>query len=156
MHFFVKRARRNTQLIRMYSSKVNKKAGVMNVQIVTLAGFYPKQYYLEKLRRIKFYDKEQGRSFVFLTNNFNFKAIDIAVLYKYRWKVELFLKWIKQHLKVKSFWGVSPNAVKTQIYIAIITYTLLATIKSKLKLNRSSYEILRILGVSFLDKAQLN
>jgi hypothetical protein len=140
----------------MYSSKVNKKAGVMNDQIVTLAGFYPKRYYPEKLRRIKFYDKEQERSFVFLTNNFNLKAIDIAALYKYRWKVELFFKWIKQHLKVKSFWGVSQNAVKTQIYIAIITYSLVAIIKSKLELNRSTYEILQILGVSLLDKTPLN
>jgi hypothetical protein len=154
--FFVTRARKNTQLIRMYSSKVNKKAGVMNDQIVTLSGFYPKKYYPEKLRRIKFYDKEQERSFVFLTNNFNLKAIDIAALYKYRWKVELFFKWIKQHLKVKSFWGVSPNAVKTQIYIAIITYTLVAIIKSKLELNRSTYEILQILGISLLDKTPLN
>ena len=98
----------------------------------------------------------QKRSFVFLTNNFTLNAVDIAALYKYRWKVELFFKWIKQHLKIKAFWGVSPNAVKTQIYIAIITYTLVATIKSKLKLNRSTYEILQILGVSLLDKTELN
>jgi hypothetical protein len=154
--FFVTRTRKNTQFIRIHSSKVNKKAGVMNDQIVTLSGFYPKQYYPEKLRKIKFYDKERERSLVFLTNNFNLKAIDIAALYKYRWKVELFFKWIKQHLKVKSFWGISPNAVKIQIYIAIITYTLIAIIKSKLKLNRSTYEILQILGVSLLDKTPLN
>lgn len=154
--FFVTRAKKNTQLIRMYSSKVNKKAGIRNDQIVKLSGFYPKQYYPEKIRRIKFYDKERERSFIFLTNNLTLKAIDIAALYKYRWKVELFFKWIKQHLKVKSFWGVSPNAVKTQIYIAIITYTLVAVIKSKLNLNRSTYEILQILGVSLLDKTQVN
>lgn len=154
--FFVTRAKRNTQLIRMYSSKVNKKAGVRSDQTVRLSGFYSQQSYPDKIRRIKFYDKEQERSFVFLTNNFTLKAIDIAALYKYRWKVELFFKWMKQHLKIKSFWGVSPNAVKTQIYIAVITYTLVAIIKSKLNLNRSTYEILQILGVSLLDKTHLN
>jgi hypothetical protein len=154
--FFVTRAKKNTQLIRVYSSKVNKKAGIRNDQIVKLSGFYTKQHYPEKIRRIKFYDKERDRTFVFLTNNFTLKAIDIAALYKYRWKVELFFKWIKQHLKIKSFWGVSPNAVKSQVYIAIITYTLVAIIKSKLKPNRTTYEILQILGVSLLDKTPLN
>lgn len=154
--FFITRAKRNTQLIRMYSSKVNKKAGVRSDQIVKLSGFYSKQFYPEKIRRIKFYDEEQQRSFVFLTNNFSLKAKNIAALYKYRWKVELFFKWVKQHLKIKSFWGVSPNAVKTQVYIAIITYTLVAVIKSKLNLNRSTYEILQILGVSLLDKTPLD
>ena len=94
--------------------------------------------------------------FVFLTNNFDLKAEDIAMLYKYRWKIELFFKWIKQHLKIKSFWGTSANAVKTQVYIAIITYTLVAIIKSKLKIDRSNYEILQILGVSLMDKSPLN
>ena len=154
--FFITRARKNTQLVRMYSAKVNKKAGVRCDQTVMLTGFYPKQFYPEKIRRIKFYDEEQKRSFVFLTNNFALKAKNIAALYKCRWKIELFFKWIKQHLKIKSFWGVSPNAVKTQIYIAIITYTLVAIIKSKLRLQRSTYEILQILGVSLLDKTQIN
>lgn len=154
--FFITRARKNTQLVRMYSAKVNKKAGIRCDQIVMLTGFYPKQFYPEKIRRIKFYDEEQKRSFVFLTNNFALKAKNIAALYKYRWKIELFFKWIKQNLKVKSFWGVSPNAVKTQIYIAIITYTLVSIIRSKLRLERSTYEILQILGVSLLDKTQLN
>lgn len=154
--FFITRARKNTQLVRMYSAKVNKKAGIRSDQIVMLTGFYPKQFYSEKIRRIKFYDEEQKRSFVFLTNNFALKAKNIAALYKYRWKIELFFKWIKQNLKVKSFWGVSPNAVKTQIYIAIITYTLVSIIRSKLRLERSTYEILQILGVSLLDKTQLN
>ena len=154
--FFVTRAKKNTQLIRVKSSKVNKKAGIRCDQTVMLSGFYSQQYYPEKLRRIKFYDKEQERLFVFLTNNFTLKAIDIAALYKYRWKVELFFKWIKQHLKIKSFWGASPNAVKTQVYIAITTYTLVAIIKSKLNSNRSNYEILQILGVSLLDKTPIN
>lgn len=154
--FFVTRAKRNTQLIRMYSSKVNKKAGIRSDQVVKLSGFYSQQYYPEKMRRIKFYDEEQQRSFVFLTNNFALKAKNIAALYKYRWKVELFFKWIKQHLKIKSFWGTSQNAVKTQVYIAITTYTLVAIIKSKLSPNRSTYETLQILGVSLLDKAPVN
>ena len=92
---------------------------------------------------------------VFLTNNFDLPAVDIALLYKYRWKVELFFKWIKQHLKVKSFWGNSQNAVKTQIYIAIITYTLVAIVKSKMKSTLSTYEILQILSVSLLYKTPL-
>ena len=154
--FFVTRTKKNTQLTRIYSSKVNKKAGIRCDQIVRLTGFYTEQYYPEKMRRIKFYDEEQQRSFVFLTNNFSLKAKNIAALYKYRWKVELFFKWIKQHLKIKSFWGTSQNAVKTQVYIAIITYTLVAIIKSKLDSNRSTYEILQILGVSLFDKTQLN
>lgn len=154
--FFVTRAKKNTQITRMYSAKVNKRAGIRCDQTVKLIGFYPKQYYPETIRRIKFFDKEKNRSFVFLTNNFTLKAIDIATLYKYRWKVELFFKWIKQHLKIKTFWGTSPNAVKTQVYIAIITYTLVAIIKSKLNQNRSTYEILQILGVSLLDKTPIN
>ena len=154
--FFVTRTKKNSQFVRMYSSKVNKKTGIRSDQIVKLKGFYPKKYYPDKMRKIKFYDGEQKRSITFLTNNFKLKAIDIAELYKYRWKIELFFKWIKQHLKIKSFWGTSANAVKTQIYIAIITYTLVAIIRSKLKLNRSTYEILQILGVSLFDKTQLN
>ena len=154
--FFITRAKKNIQLIRVYSSKVRKETGVQCDQTVKLRGFYSQQYYPEKIRRIKFYDKDQNRLFVFLTNNFTLAATDIAALYKYRWKIELFFKWIKQHLKIKSFWGVSPNAVKTQIYIAITTYTLVAIIKSKLNLERSTYEILQILGVSLLDKTQLN
>lgn len=154
--FFVTRTKKNTQLVRMYSSKVNKKAGVICDQVVKLSGFYSRKYYPDKMRRIKYYDQEHQRIITFLTNNFKLKAIDIAALYKYRWKIELFFKWIKQHLKIKSFWGTSQNAVKTQIYIAIITYTLVAIIRSRLKLNRSNYEILQILGVSLFDKTQLN
>ena len=118
--------------------------------------YYSLKSYPEKLRRIKFYDAQQQKTFVFITNNFALPALDIAMLYKYRWKVELFFKWIKQHLKIKSFWGTTINAVKTQVYIAIITYTLVSIIKSKLKINRSTYEILQILSVSLFDKTQLN
>ena len=108
------------------------------------------------MRRIKFYDVEQNRTFVFLSNNLILPAIEIAMLYKHRWKIELFFKRIKQHLKIKSFWGTSINAVKIEIYIAIITYTLILIIKEKLKLKQSAYEILQILNVSLLDKTSLS
>lgn len=153
---FVTRAKNNLQFNRIYSAKVDKSTGIMCDQTIQLSGFYPSKEYPDKLRRIKFYDAEQKRTLVFVTNNFTLTALDIAILYKYRWKVELFFKWIKQHLKIKSFWGTSENAVKTQVYIAIITYTLIAVIKSKLKINRSIYEILQILSASLFDKTQLN
>lgn len=154
--FFVTRAKDNTQLQRVHSSKVDKSTGVLCDQKVKLTGVKTRHYYPELLRRIKYFDKEQQRTFVFLTNNFSLNAADIAMLYKYRWKVELFFKWIKQHLKIKTFWGTSMNAVKIQVYIAIITYCLIAIIKSKLKLEKSTYEILQILGISLFDKTPVN
>jgi hypothetical protein len=154
--FFVTRAKNNFQFNRKSSAKVNKSLGILCDQTIQVSGFYSLIAYPEKLRRIKFYDAEQHRTFVFITNNFSLSAPDIAMLYKYRWKVELFFKWIKQHLKIKSFWGTSENAVKTQVYIAIITYTLVAIVKSKLKIERSNYEILQILSASLFDKMQLN
>lgn len=141
---------------RVYSSKVDKTTGVLCDQKVKLTGVKTQYHYPEQLRRIKYFDKEQKRTFVFLTNDFSLQATDIAMLYKYRWKVELFFKWIKQHLKIKTFWGTSINAVKIQVYIAIITYCLVAIIKGKLKLEKSNYEILQILGISLFDKTQLN
>lgn len=154
--FFVTRAKDNFKFERIYSSKSDKSKGIMCDQIIRLKGYYSQKHYPEKLRRIKFYDAEQERTLVFLTNNTTLCATEIALLYKYRWKVELFFKWIKQHLKIRSFWGTSLNAVKTQVYIAIITFTLVVIIRSKLKINRSTYEILQILGVSLFDKTQLN
>jgi len=154
--FFVVRAKRNIRFNRIYSHKCNKVNGVRCDQTIKLSGFYQTRDYPKKMRRVKFYDTENNRMFVFLTNNFDLKAEDIAMLYKHRWKIELFFKWIKQHLKIKSFWGTSANAVKTQLYIAIITYTLVAIIKSKLKIERSNYEIPQILGVSLMDKSPLN
>jgi IS4 transposase len=102
-------------------------------QTGVLKGFYSSREYPQKIRRIKFYDEDQNRIFIFLTNNFKLQPEEIAALYKNRWKIELFFKWIKQHLKIKSFWGTSENAVKTQVYIAVITYTLIAIIKQQLK-----------------------
>ncbi len=107
------------------------------------------------LRRIRYYDKDKGKRFIFISNNFELSAEDIALLYKYRWKVELFFKWIKQHLKITSFWGTTANAVRIQVYCAIITYTLIVIIKNKLKSPQSNYEILQILGISLLDKESL-
>lgn len=154
--FFITRAKDNFKFKRLYSAKPDKSKGVICDQTIKLQCYYSSKAYPEKMRRIKFYDEEQKRTFIFITNNFTLPALDIATLYKYRWKVELFFKWIKQHLKIKSFWGTSINAVKTQVYIAIITYTLVSIIKSKLKINRSTYEILQILSVSLFDKTQLN
>jgi hypothetical protein len=154
--FFVTRAKTNFKFKRLYSNKCDKSSGVQCDQIIKLVGFYASKDYPEKLRRVKYYDKETDTHFVFLTNNFILTALQIALLYKYRWKVELFFKWIKQHLKIKTFWGTSENAVKTQIYIAIITYVLIAIVKATLKSKFTNYEILQILSMSLLDKTPVN
>ena len=153
--YYITRAKSNTRFIRMYSHKVNKTSGVIYDQIGKLEGFYTHKEYPKKLRKIKYYDNETGKILVFLTNNFELAAAEIALLYKYRWKIELFFKWMKQHLKIKSFWGTTPNAVKIQIYSAIIAYCLVAIIGYKLKVDRSTYEILQILSISLLDKTPL-
>ena len=153
--YFITRARSNTRFKRMYSNKIDKESGVLFDQTGKLVSFYPLKEYPEKLRRIKYYDKETNKTFVFLTNNFELSAVEIALLYKHRWKIELFFKWVKQHLKIKAFWGTSPNAVKIQIYSAVIAYCLVATICYKLKIRRSIYEILQILSISLLDKTPL-
>ena len=113
----------------LYSHKVDKTAGVKYDQTVVLTGFYARKDYPDKLRRIKFYDANKGRTFIFLTNQFTLPAATIAELYRYRWRVEIFFKWIKQHLRIKSFYGTSENAVKTQIWIAVSTYVLVAIMK---------------------------
>ena len=137
----------------MYSRKCDKSSGVMSDQVGKLTGFYVSKEYPLKLRKVKFYDVESGRTFIFLTNNMELTAEQIAFLYKQRWQVELFFKWIKQHLKIKAFWGTSENAVRIQIYSAIIAYCLVAIIGTELKIERSTYEILQILGISLLDKS---
>jgi hypothetical protein len=154
--YFVVRAKDNLLFRRMYSNKVNKDNGVLLDQIGKLTGFYVSKDYPEKLRRIKFYDEETDNNLEFLSNSFDITAEEIAQLYKYRWKVELFFKWIKQHLKVKSFWGTSLNAVKIQVYSAIVAYCLVALVRNKLKVDHSTYEILQILSISLLDKTPLN
>ncbi|SHF21117.1 transposase, IS4 family [Mariniphaga anaerophila] len=154
--FFVVRAKANLKFNRMYSNKVDRQSGLICDQIGKLSGFYVSKDYPDKLRRIKFDDAESNRYFVYLTNNMDLKAEEIVLLYKNRWQVELFFKWIKQHLKIKAFWGTSENAVRIQIYSAIIAYCLIAIIGKELKIERSTYEILQILGISLLDKALIN
>lgn len=154
--YFVVRAKSNLKFRRMYSKKTDRSTGVLCDQLGKLTGFYVSKDYPDKLRRVKFHDQETGRTFVFLTNNNELSALEIALLYKNRWQVELFFKWIKQHLKIKSFWGTSENAVRIQIYTAIITYCLVAIVGHDLKIERSTYEILQVLGISLLDKTPVN
>ena len=154
--YFVVRAKANLKFRRMYSKKTDRSTGVLCDQLGKLTGFYVSKDYPDKLRRVKFHDQETGRTFVFLTNNNELSALEIALLYKNRWQVELFFKWIKQHLKIKSFWGTSENAVRIQIYTAIITYCLVAIVGHDLKIERSTYEILQVLGISLLDKTPVN
>jgi len=150
--FFVTRAKINSALKRLYSKPVDKSTGIRCDQIVVLTGFYAKKHYPEKLRRVKFIDPDNGKRLVFLTNQFLFPAETIAALYKCRWQVELFFKWIKQHLRIKAFYGTSENAVKTQIWIAISVYVLVAIIKKKLKTDLSLYTILQIFSITLFEK----
>ena len=123
--------------------------------MIELTGFYPNQYYPERLRLVKYWDEEQKREFVFLTNAMHISALQAAELYKNRWQVELFFKWLKQHLKIKKFWGTTENAVPIQIYVAICTYCLVAIIQKDMQLDRSTYEVLQILSISLTDKTHL-
>lgn len=154
--FFITRARTKMKFRRIYSAPADKPKGVLSDQTVRLVNFYPDKFFPEKFRKIKFYDAQTDKKFIFITNNFELSALQIALLYKYRWKIELFFKWIKQHLKIKSFWGYSENAVNIQIYCAIITFVLITIIKQKLKTTLSQYEILQILSLTLLDKTQIN
>jgi IS4 transposase len=154
--FFVIRAKRNFNFRRLYSKKVNKKHGFKCDQTIKLTGFYTSQKYPEKLRRIKYHDKVTGKTLVFLTNNFIYSPEIIAQLYKERWKIELFFKWIKQHLRIKKFLGTSLNAVNTQIWIAVSTYLLIAIMKKKLNLKQELYTILQILSISVFEKIAIN
>ena len=154
--YFVLRAKRNFKFVRLKSNPVEKSTGVRCDQKVRLKNQLVSAYYPQPFRRIKYYDREQDRMFVFLTNNFETSPEEIAYLYKCRWQIEVFFKWIKQHLKIKTFWGHSPNAVKTQIWIAISVYVLVIIIKKKLNLTQSMYEILQILSINMFDKTPLN
>ena len=140
----------------MYSHSVDKSTGLICDQTIKLTGIKSALAYPDKLRRIKFYSKEKCKTYVFLTNNFELDAFTITLLYKNRWQIELFFKWIKQHLKIKKFWGQSENAVKTQIWIAVCTYLIVAIIKKQINSDKTLYEILQILSVSCFDKTPIN
>lgn len=154
--FYIIRAKRNISFRRIYSRDVNKAVGLKCDQTIKLTGKDTASYYPDQLRRIKFFDASKPKTYIFLTNNFELDALTICTLYKNRWQIELFFKWIKQHLEIKVFWGESINAVKTQIWVAVATYVLVAIIKKNLKLNLSIYQILQILSVSLFDKTPLN
>jgi len=154
--FFTIRGKDNLKFKRINSTKVDKSTGLKCDQIIKLTGVKTSKRYPKKLRRIKYWDAENKLLLVFLTNNFIVDALEICMLYKMRWQIELFFKWIKQYLRIKTLWGYSPNAVKTQIWIAICTYLLIALVKKQLKSDLSLYEITQILGVSVFDKTPLN
>jgi len=153
--FFVTRAKKNFRFRRRYSHPIRKREGVRFDQTIALTGFYSRQGYPDTLRRIGFLDSATGKKLVFLTNNFTVPALTIAQLYKCRWSVELFFKWIKQHLRIKAFYGTSENAVKTQIWIAIAVYVLVAIIRKELQLSHSPYSILQILSVTLFEKTPM-
>ncbi len=153
--FFVTRAKSNMKARRRYSRPVDRSTGLICDQTIMLTGFYTRQGFENPLRRVKFKDAETGKTLVFLTNNFALSAMTIAQLYKYRWQVELFFKWIKQHLRIKAFFGTSENAVKTQIWSAICVYVLVAIVKKRLAIPASLYEILQILSLALFEKTQV-
>ena len=156
MAFFIIRSKRNTQFRRLYSHEVDKSTGLRCDQTVVLTGVKTKKQYPEKIRRVKFFDEQKDRNFAFLSNNFLVPALIIAELYRCRWQVELFFKWIKQHLRIKAFYGTSENAVKTQIWIAVSVYVLVAIVKKQLKLDDLTlYTILQILSITLFEKASL-
>lgn len=154
--FFVTRAKANMNARRIYSHPTDRSTGIICDQTVVLNGFYATQHYPEYLRRIRFKDTQSGKTLIFLTNNFVLPPLTIAALYKNRWQVELFFKWIKQHLRIKKFLGNSENAVKTQIWCAVSTYVLIAIVKKELQIDASLYTLLQILSVSVFEKTELS
>jgi hypothetical protein len=154
--FFVTRAKSNLDFSRRSSRRVDKTTGLRSDQTIVLCGPKTSKLYPDPLRRISYCDPETGKRFVFLTNNFDLPALTIANIYRRRWQVELFFRWIKQHLRIKSFYGTSPNAVKTQVWIAICIYVLVAIIRKELKVELSLHEILQILSVSLFEKTPIN
>ena len=154
--FFVTRAKSNTKLRRLYSQAVDQSTGLRCDQTVVLTGVKTPRYYPEKLRRIKYYDGTTDQTFVFLTNKFTLPALTIAELYRCRWQVELFFKWIKQHLRIKAFFGTSENAVKSQIWIAVSTYVFVAILKKRLNIENSLYTLLQVLSLTLFERAPIN
>ena len=154
--FFVIRQRGNLQYEILEELDVNhNKNGILSDQLIELTGYNTAKKYPEKLRRVVYYAADLNRTFVYLTNNLEIPALQVALLYKYRWRVELFFKWIKQHLKIKSFWGTTESAVRIQIFTAITAYCMVAIIEHDLKLQRTTYEVLRILSASLFDKTPI-
>jgi len=154
--FFIIRAKSNLACRRVYSYPVDKATGLRCDQAVALTGYYKTKDYPQHLRRIKVYDAEHDQDLVFLTNNFDLPALTVAQLYRCRWQVELFFKWIKQHLRIKAFYGTTENAVKTQIWIAITVYVLVTIVKKRLNLDASLYTILQILSLTLFEKTTIN
>ena len=154
--FFIIRAKSNFRFRRLYSHPIDKSTGLRCDQTVVLTGYYSSKGYPEKIRRIKYYDSETEKTFVFLTNNFNLSPLTVADLYRCRWQVELFFKWIKQNLRIKSFYGTTQNAVKTQIWIAVSVYVLVAIIKKRLNVEASLYTILQILSITLFERMPLD
>jgi IS4 transposase len=153
--FFVTRAKSNSEFHRLRSQFVEKSTGVLSDQIIRLKVFYSRQGYPETLRRVHYLDADSNRRLVLLTNNFTLSAREIADLYRCRWQVELFFKWIKQHLRIKAFYGTTDNAVKTQVWIAISVYVLVAIVKKQLNLDQSLYSILQVLSVTLFEKTPI-
>jgi hypothetical protein len=154
--FFVTRAKSNLKARRRYSHAVDRNTGLICDQTIMLTGFYTRQHFDAPLRRIRFKDPKTGKRLVFLTNNFTLPAITITELYRCRWQIELFFKWIKQHLRIKVFFGTSENAVKTQIWIAVSTYLLVAIVKKRLRIPASLYEMLQILSLTMFERIPLD
>ena len=154
--YFIIRAKKSISCERMYSKEIDRSTGLRYDQIIKLKHFYSQKHYPKKLRRIKYYDIETNKYYVYLTNNFDLDAKMVADLYKHRWQIELFFKWIKQHLRIEVFWGYSFNAVKTQICVALCAFLLVAIMKKKLNIKRNLYEILQILSVSQFEKTPIN
>ena len=150
--FFVTRAKSNLDAHRLYSAKTDRSTGIICDQTIALDGFYTRRDYPDHLRRIRFKDPETGKTLVFLTNNFTLSAATICALYKNRWQVELFFKWVKQHLRIKCFYGTTENAVKSQIWIAVSAYVLVAIIKKRLNLAASLHTLLQILSLTLFEK----
>ncbi len=153
--FFITRTKKNTKLRRLYSQPVDKLSGIIYDQTVVFTGYYASEDYPDKLRKIRYFDKETKKHLTFITNNFTLPPLVICDLFKCRWQIELFFKWIKQHLRIKSFYGTSINAVKSQIWIAVSIYVLIAIIKKKLKIELSLYTILQILSVTLFEKGPI-
>lgn len=153
--FFVTRSKSNLRCRRIYSHQIDRATGLRYDQTIMLTGFYSLKDYPSKLRRVKYYDADTGKSLIFLTNNFSLPALTIAQLYRCRWQVELFFKWIKQNLRIKNFYGTSENAVKTQIWIAVSVYVIVAILKKRHNIPASLYTILQILSVSVFERIPL-